>query len=110
MASRQRVLLGDLRGDAKSYSKEEARKLFEMLTSSASGYLPLSEVSKHFSKDQLQEMSKRSVIHVRPPSDFAHDLEPAPLESIVGAVGKPALIAMEELLKRKGVKGNVHSS
>ena len=88
----------ELVGKAKTYSPEEALEVFKMLTSSSSKYLFYANICSHFGLPKVQEMILRNVLHLRPPSDFARDIQPVPTIDIVTAAGQPQLRAMEELL------------
>ena len=84
----------------KIFSKNQVLEVFKMLTSSKSGYLMYQEVIAHFKDERVvEEMIHRNILHFRPSSDFARDLQPTPDSNIVTASGHPALRAMELLLK-----------
>ena len=90
----------ELVGTAKTYSSEEALEVFKMLTFSSSKYLFYCDICSHFGIPKVEEMILRNVLHLRPPSDFARDIQPVPTRDIVTAAGQPQLRAMEELIKQ----------
>ena len=90
----------ELVGEAKTYSGEEALEVFKMLMSSNSKYLFYKDICSHFGLPKVEEMLLRNVLHLRPPSDFARDIQPVPIADIVTAAGQPQLRAMEEIIKR----------
>ena len=84
----------------KIFSKNQVLEVFKMLTSSKSGYLMYQKVIAHFKDERVvEEMIHRNILHFRPSSDFARDLQPTPDSNIVTASGHPALRAMELLLE-----------
>lgn len=83
------------------FSTEQVLEVFKMLTSSKSGYLDYLEVIAHFKdKKVVEEMIHRNILHFRPKSNFARDLQPTPEYAVVTASGHPSLRAMEQLIKK----------
>ncbi|KAL5499647.1 hypothetical protein EMCRGX_G011100 [Ephydatia muelleri] len=84
----------------KIFSTNQVLEVFKMLTSSQSGYLNYEVVTAHFKEQMVvEEMIHRNILHFRPSSDFARDLQPIPEDDVVTASGHPALRAMELLIK-----------
>jgi hypothetical protein len=94
----------ELVGKAKTYSPEEALEVFKMLTSSSSKYLFYEDICSQFGLPKVEEMILRNLLHLRPSSDFARDIQPVPIDDIVTAPSQPQLRAMEELIKRRSKK------
>lgn len=57
---------------------------------------------KKHSHKVVHEMIARNVLHYRPRSGFARDLDPVPSSAVVTPTGQPALRAMERLLVQEG--------
>ena len=83
----------------KIFSTNQVLEVFKMLTSSQSGYLNYEAVVAHFKEMVVEQIIHSNILHFRPSSDFACDLQPIPKYDLVTASGHPALRAMELLIK-----------
>ena len=82
------------------YSVEDVAKVFEMLTTSESGYLSYDVLCRLLGKKKVQALIAQNVLHYRPKSDFARDLIPYPTEPVLTATSAAHRMAMKLVLER----------
>ncbi|OAV93885.1 hypothetical protein PTTG_27130 [Puccinia triticina 1-1 BBBD Race 1] len=89
----------DLLGKAKTYTGETALEVCKLLVDSP-GYVDYRKLSEELGNAVVEEMIQQNILHFRPASAFSRDLYPPPSRSsVVTAQSKPALCAMEVLVK-----------
>jgi len=86
--------------DKRIYSVEEAAKVFEMLTTSKTGYLSYEVLCRLLGKKKVEALIAQNVLHYRPKSDFARDLIPYPTEPVLTATSAAHQMAMKLVLER----------
>ena len=86
--------------DKRIYSVKDVAKVYEMLTTSESGYLSYEVLCGLLGKKKVQAMIAQNVLHYRPKSDFARDLIPYPTEPVLTATSAAHRMAMKLVLER----------
>src|SRR5436305_5059897 len=85
------ILEDELLGGGRPYDAKDARDIFKTITASPTGYLIHQDVVDMFGKEKASKMVEHNLLHYRPRSTFARDLQPFPSYPVVTATGHPAV-------------------
>jgi hypothetical protein len=86
--------------DKHIYSVKDVATVYEMLTTSESGYLGYADLCHSLGMEKVQALIAQNVIHYRPKSDFARDLVPFPTKPVLTATSAAHRLAMKLVLER----------